>query len=270
VARQLVTLHDLFPYRFPNCHSRTFRIWYRTLHRTLALRKVRFAAVSQYTRDEIVSWLGVAPERVAIVPGGVGPQFRPIERAVCERTVLRLGLPRRYVMTLAVASQRKNLVRLVDAWRLVRAADQGIELVLAGGTVSRRVSGYALPDRAWLELQGVRVVDHIPEADLPAVYSEAMALVMPSLAEGFGLPALEALCCGTPIVVSANSALVEVFGQLGASLVDPYDVQSIADGITRVLTSPAAYRPADPAAISRRHTWSESAGRLIDALAAFD
>jgi glycosyltransferase involved in cell wall biosynthesis len=126
-----------------------------------------------------------------------------------------------------------------------------------------------LPDRSWLELQGVRAVAHIPEADLPAVYSEAMALVMPSLAEGFGLPALEALCCGTPIVVSANSALVEMFGHLGASLIDPYDVRSIADGITRVLTSPAAYRPADPAAISRRHSWCASAGRLIDALAAF-
>ena len=92
VARQLVTLHDLFPYRFPDYHSRTFRIWYRTLHRALALRGVRFAAVSQYTRDEIVSLLGVAPERVAIVPGGVGPQFRPIERAVCERTSAATGI----------------------------------------------------------------------------------------------------------------------------------------------------------------------------------
>ena len=269
VARQLVTLHDLFPYRFPDYHSRRFRIWYRTLHRALALRGVHFAAVSQYTRDEIVSLLGVAPERVAIVPGGVGPQFRPIERAVCERTVLRLGLPRRYIMTLAAASQRKNLARLVHAWHLVRATDQGIELVLAGGTVSRRVSGRPLPDRAWLKTQGVHAVDHIPEADLPAVYSAARALVMPSLAEGFGLPALEALCCGTPIVVSANSALVEMFGQLGASLIDPYDVRSIADGIARVLASPAAYRPADPAAINRGHSWSESAGRLVDALAAF-
>ena len=270
VRRQLVTLHDLFPYRFPEYHTRAFRVWYRTLHRTLTLRGVRFAAVSQYTRDEIISLLGVAPERVAIVPGGVGAQFRPIARAAAERSALRLGLPRRYVMTLAVASQRKNLARLVDAWHLVRAGNQGIELVLAGGTVGRRVSGYALPDRAWLEARGVRVVDHIPEADLPAVYNAATTLVMPSLAEGFGLPALEALCCGTPIVVSANSALVETFGQLGASLVDPYNVRSIADGIMRVLASPATYRPADPAAIGRQHAWSESAGRLIAALAEFD
>jgi glycosyltransferase involved in cell wall biosynthesis len=270
VARQLVTLHDMFPYRFPNFHSHAFRAWYGLLQRALTRRGVRFAAVSQYTRDEVVRVLGVAPERVAIVPGGVGAQFRPIERAVADRTVLRLGLPRGYVITLAVASQRKNLARLVDAWHLVRAGDQGIELVLAGGTVGRRLSGYALPDRAWLEGQGVRLVDHIPESDLPAVYSAATALVMPSLAEGFGLPALEALCCGTPIVVSANSALVETFGQLGASLVDPYDVRSIADGIMRVLASPAAYRPADPAAISRQHAWSQSAGRLIAALAAFD
>ncbi len=270
VTRQLVTLHDLFPYRFPEYHSRAFRVWYRTLHRALMLRGVRFAAVSQYTRDEIVHLLGVAPERIAIVPGGVGDQFRPIARAVADQTVLRLGLPRRYVMTLAVASQRKNLARLIDAWHLVRARDQGIELVLAGGTIGRRLSGYALPDRAWLEGQGVRTVDHIPEADLPAVYSAATALAMPSLAEGFGLPALEALCCGTPIVVSANSALVETFGQLGASLVDPYNVRSIAEGIARVLASPAAYRPADPAAISRQHAWSESAGCLIAALAAFD
>ena len=173
-------------------------------------------------------------------------------------------------MALAVASRRKNLTRLVDAWQVVRAGDDGIELVLAGGTVDRRLGRYVLPDRASLELQGVRVIDHIPEADLPAVYSAATALVMPSLAEGFGLPPLEALCCGTPIVVSANSALIEMFAQQGASLVDPYDVRSIADGIKRVLASPAAYRPADPAAIRRRYSWCASADRLVDALAAFD
>ena len=270
VTRQLVTLHDMFPYRFPEYHSHAFRAWYRLLQRALARRGVRFAAVSQYTRDEVVRVLGVPPERVAIVPGGVGAQFRPIERAVTERTVLRLGLPRRYVLALAVASRRKNLARLVDAWRVVRAADDGIELVLAGGTVDRRIGRYVLPDRASLELQGVRVLDHIPETDLPAVYGAATALVMPSLAEGFGLPPLEALCCGTPIVVSANSALVEMFAQLGASLVDPYSVRSIAEGIRRVLASPDAYRPADPAAISSRHSWSQSAERLIAALAAFD
>jgi glycosyltransferase involved in cell wall biosynthesis len=159
---------------------------------------------------------------------------------------------------------------LVDAWHHVRAADDGIELVLAGGTVDRRLGSYALPDRASLEVQGVLAVDHIPEADLPAVYSAATALVMPSLAEGFGLPPLEALCCGTPVVVSANSALFETFAQLGASLVDPYNVRSIADGIMRVLASPTTYRPADPAAISRQHAWSESAERLIAALAPFD
>ena len=270
VKRQLVTLHDLFPYRFPDFHSRAFRIWYRSLHRALVLRGVRFAAVSQYTRDEIVSLLGVTPERVAIVPGGVTPEFRPIAKPVADRTALRLGLPPRFVMTLAAASRRKNLERLVDAWQLVRVRDQGIELVLAGGTVDRRLSRYALPDRAWLAGRGVRAVEHIPEADLPAVYNAATALAMPSLAEGFGLPALEALCCGTPVVVSANSALVETFGQLGASLVDPYDVRSIADGIMRVLGSPSVYRPADPAAIARQHAWSESAGRLIAALDAFD
>jgi glycosyltransferase involved in cell wall biosynthesis len=270
VKRQLVTLHDLFPYRFPDFHSRAFRVWYRSLHRALVLRGVRFAAVSQYTRDEIVSLLGVTPERVAIVPGGVTPEFRPIAKPVADRTALRLGLPPRFVMTLAAASRRKNLERLVDAWQLVRVRDQGIELVLAGGTVDRRLSRYALPDRAWLAGRGVCAVEHIPEADLPAVYNAATALAMPSLAEGFGLPALEALCCGTPVVVSANSALVETFGQLGASLVDPYDVRSIADGIMRVLASPSVYRPADPAAIGRQHAWSESAGRLIAALDAFD
>jgi glycosyltransferase involved in cell wall biosynthesis len=270
VARQLVTLHDMFPSRFPEYHSHAFRAWYRVLHRALAHRGVHFAAVSQYTRDEVIRVLGVAPERVAIVPGGVGAQFRPIERAIADRTVQRLGLPHRYVIALAVASRRKNLARLVDAWHAVRAGDDGIELVLAGGTVDQRLGSYALPDRASLERQGVRVVDHIAEADLPAVYSAATALVMPSLAEGFGLPPLEALCCGTPIVVSANSALIETFGQLGASLIDPYNIQSIAEGIMRVLASPAAYRPADPAAIRNQHSWSKSAGRLIAALAAFD
>ena len=224
----------------------------------------------QYTRDEIVSLLGVAPERVAIVPGGVGAQFRPITKAIADPTVLRLGLPRRYVMTLAAASQRKNVARLVEAWRLVRAGDEGIELVLAGGTVGRRLSDYALPDRAWLARQGVRAVDHIPEADLPAVYNAATALVMPSLAEGFGFQRLRHCAAAPRLSYRRIRHWSRPSGNSEPALIDPYDVRSIAGGIMRVLASPAAYRPADPAAISKQYAWSESAACLITALAAFD
>ncbi|HET6175234.1 MAG TPA: glycosyltransferase family 1 protein [Gaiellales bacterium] len=268
--RQLVTLHDMFVFRFPSHHTRSFRVWYKTLHRLLVQRGVSFAAVSQYTRDEISNTLGVDPDKIAIVPDGVSERFRLLDRAQARVTAQRMGLFGRYALCLAVASERKNLGRLIDAWRVVRTTSPDVQLVLAGGASFKRLYGYSLPELNVLEPLGVRVVEHVPEADLPAIYSAAELVVMPSLAEGFGLPALEALACGTPVVVSANSALVENFASLGGVLVDPYSAASIASGLLRVLRERAAYAPHDPSGIAEAYSWPRAADRLLEALARVD
>jgi glycosyltransferase involved in cell wall biosynthesis len=264
--RQLVTLHDMFPYSFRQFHTRAFRLWYRAVHRGLALRRVRFAAVSAYTRDEIVRYLGVPAESISIVPNGIGERFRRVEESAAREVAGRLGFPPRYVLSLGAASGRKNIDRLIAAWSQVRQAYPGVELVLAGGTPPARIFAASRSSGEGRLADGVRRVERIPEGDLPAIYSAADALVMPSLAEGFGLPPLEAAACGTPIVVSGNSALVEVFGPAGAVLVDPYSIDSIAHGVMEALGAPSSIAAPDRARLVSGYSWSRSAERLMVAL----
>lgn len=267
VARQIVTVHDMFPYSFPQHHQRSFRSWYKVMHRGLVFRGARFAAVSLYTRDEITRYLRVPAEEIFLVPNGVGTRFQTIDRAVARESVARLGIRGRFVLALGTASARKNFTRLADSWRLVRRRFPDVELVLAGSAGNSRIFDHSQPDERLTPGDGVRRVGHVSDADLPAIYGAAEALVMPSLAEGFGLPPLEALACGTPIVVSANSALVEMFAPVGAVLVDPYSIESIAGGVICALDAAQAVGQRNVSALIAEYTWSRAAERLLAAVA---
>jgi glycosyltransferase involved in cell wall biosynthesis len=121
-------------------------------------------------------------------------------------------------------SVRKNLVRLLDAWKTVQISIRDVKLVLIGGSYP----GFRDPGLRREDLSpGVRLMGYVPEKDLPGLYAGALALVIPSLYEGFGLPVLEAMACGTPVVASAGGALSEVVGEAGV-LVNPYDTREIA------------------------------------------
>jgi len=225
----VLTVHDLAILRSPEAFPR----WHR-LYGTLGLRKVLRAAdaviaVSQFTRDEVVELVGIAPERVRVVPNGVDPVF------TSEGDVAGGD----YVLAVATLEPRKNLGRTVDAARLA-----GVELRVVGA-------------RGWGGVEVDGWVGELPDPELAALYRGARCVVCASLYEGFGLPVLEAMACGTPVVTSRGTAMEEVAGE-AAVLVDPLDAASIASGMAEAAARRDELVPAGLARASE-FSWSHSA-----------
>ena len=215
--RNVVVIHDAAAIRYPDAYSRAYVAYQRRLLPTLARRARLIITVSEFSRGELVEVLGAAPERIRVIPEGVDERmFAAASTAAVSK---RFGLDRPYVLALGTFSARNNLSILGVAARALR--ERGIELVAAG---SER--GYL---RGGSEL-GARRLGYIPDGELPSMYAGARALVMPSHYEGFGLPCLEAMACGIPVVASTRGALPETVGD-AALLVDPDDAGGFAEGL---------------------------------------
>jgi glycosyltransferase involved in cell wall biosynthesis len=250
--RTVLVLHDVAPLRDPRWYSGAYVRWQRAILPRIARRARLVVTPSAFSRAEIVELLGVAPERVRVVPGGVDARFRPGADAAAARAATGLA-DRPYVLTVASRTARKNLVALDLAAQ--RLAARGVDLVAAGGDRPQ------FRDHA--PIGHVRALGHVDDAVLPGLYAGAAAFVLPSLHEGFGLTALEALASGTPVVASARGALPEVCGA-AAQLVDPADAEEIAEALERALDDPAPWRAAGPAQAAPL-TWDATA-RALDGL----
>jgi glycosyltransferase involved in cell wall biosynthesis len=192
-------------------------------------------AISEATRRDVIRLLGVEPHRVVTIPCGADARFRPH----LDPTELRAfrdanDLPEHFMLYLGTIEPRKNLIRLMDAYAEVqRRVREPWPLILAGGAGWGVEEIRAHADRLRLGPR-LRFAGYVEEAEIPLWYNAADLFVYPSEYEGFGLPALEALACGTPVVTSDRSSLPEVVGEC-AILVNPSDPTSIADGIVRAI-----------------------------------
>jgi glycosyltransferase involved in cell wall biosynthesis len=250
-SRTAVVIHDVAPLREPEWYSDLYVRWQRAILPRIARRAGLVIAPSAFSRDEVVALLGVPAARVAVVPGGVDARFTPAADPAPARAALALdGRP--YVLTVASRTARKNLGVLDLAAR--RLAERGVDLVAAGGDRPQfRGEG---------ETAGVRALGHVDDALLPGLYAGAAAFVLPSLYEGFGLTALEALAAGVPVVAADRGALPEVCGD-AAQLVDPTDGEAIAAALERALDDPGPWRAAGPPRAAPL-TWDATA-RGVDA-----
>jgi glycosyltransferase involved in cell wall biosynthesis len=190
-------------------------------------------AVSQHTKDMIVEHLGVSEDRIFVARHGVDPHFRRLPKADVEAYRARSGLQRPYLLFVGTAEPRKNLLRLVDAYaRLRHQGHDDLQLVVAGksawGSTALRehIDGLGLAPH-------VRLLGYVPAEDLPLLYNGADVFSLPSIAEGYGMPLLEAMACGVPVVASNLTALPEVFGDAAIG-VDPLDSDALAEAIDRV------------------------------------
>lgn len=232
----VVTIHDL---AFM-IDSSTFRMRSPTYLRamvTLAVRRAtRIITVSEWTRKDVIRLLGADPERVVSVHNGVDPDYRVIDdRRAIEAFRRGHGLDGPFILYLGTIEPRKNLIRLIDAYvEIRRRGHTEWPLVLAGGMgplhgpIREHAAATGLSER------DLRFAGFVPAEEMPLWYNSAGLFVYPSQYEGFGLPALEALSCGTPVVTSNRSSLPEVVGDAGV-LVDPLSVTAIADGMQRVI-----------------------------------
>ena len=215
----VVVIHDLAPFHDPDWFGRAYGAWHRALIPRIARRARLVIAPSEHVRDELIELLGVDPGRVRPIAPGVDAAFA--EPPAPEPLLRRLGLEQPYVLALGTDSPRKNL-GLLDRIAPALAAE-GLRVAIAGS--GRPYLPGSAPGSA-------RRLGYVPDADLPALYAGAAAFAMPSLYEGFGLPCLEAMAAGTPVVAADRAALPEACGE-AALLADPNDADAFAAALIR-------------------------------------
>ena len=267
--RVVLTVHDLAFKRFPETAPHGTRWWLARLDRALE-RAARIIVVSESTRRDLIDLYRVDPARVTVVPLGVdGSVFRPADPEVVAAVRSRFGIDGPYLLYLGGIEPRKNLPNLLAAF--ARLTPQ-LSLVIAGSGVGWNPEGTDLLGQALAGLpDGVRTRVHrtgyVSESEKVALLSGAEAFVYPSLYEGFGLPVLEAMACGTPVVTSNVSSLPEVAGD-AAVLVDPADPAAIAEGIDRSLGDVELHLRLVAAGLERaeRFSWEETARRTTEVL----
>ena len=242
----VLSIFDLIHLRYPREYSRIHPLYYRHVVRPLVRRARAVVTLSEASKRDLVSMLGADPERVHVTPLAAETRFTPQPSEAIARVCTAHDLAPGYVLHLSNYRRHKNAEGVVRAFARLRKEGTRASLVLAGSPPASF--------RAWLRCEGldegVRVLGHVDDADLPALYAGARAFVFPSRCEGFGLPPLEAMACGTPVVVSNVSSLPEVVGDAGL-LVDPEDEATIARAMADLLSSEALH--ADLSARGRAH-----------------
>jgi glycosyltransferase involved in cell wall biosynthesis len=231
--RQVLTVHDVASIDHPEWFDAKFAAWYRWLTPRLVKRVARVITISEFSRQRLALVADADPESIAVIPPGVDERFfpRPAEEILAVRK--KLGIPsENYVLSLGSLEPRKNLPRLMEAWsRCVRRFGGEVSLVVAGAPGKKHIfRGLKLDHPP----PHVHTVGFVNDDDLPALYSGAIALVYPSMYEGFGLPVLEAMACGTVPIAGNSTSLPEVTGDAGI-LVDALDVEAIAHAIISIV-----------------------------------
>jgi len=231
----VVTVHDLGYLYYPEAHRLLDRIYLDLSTRYNARAASHLIADSSVTKRDLIERYGIKPDKITVVyPGYDETIFQPVrDEEAIEAVKTRYDIVSDYILFVGTLQPRKNLACLIEAFSNLQSPISNLQLVIAGkkGWLYKEV--FQQVENLGLEGSAV-FTDYVPEGDLPALLSGARLFVFPSLYEGFGLPVLEAIACGTPVVCSNASSLPEVVGD-AAVLVDPMDVEGLAMAIERVL-----------------------------------
>ncbi len=259
----VVTFHDMTFFLYPNVHQAYKRLFFRTLMPIAARRATALIAISESTCQDMTRVLAVPPAKISVIPYGIAPDFRPVPASMSADARRRFGLPNPCIVYVGNLEPRKNLVALLQAF--ARLVERGLphSLVLVGSRgwhdddIFSTSRSLRLADR-------VLFLGYVPQAELPAIYGAADAFIYPSLYEGFGLPLLEAMACGVPVVTSNVSSMPEVVADAGI-LVDPHSVDALADGLQRVVTDRSLHDELSRKGLERAKlfTWDRTARETL-------
>jgi glycosyltransferase involved in cell wall biosynthesis len=263
-AARVVTIHDMSLRLYPRCHPPRRRLINRPLQSVAAWLADAVVAVSESTRRDLLALQDIPAARVSVVPEAAGPTFTviidPVRRA---RIRMRYALPPRFALYVGAIEPRKNLPRLVDAFAAARRRGLSHDLVCVGpyGWASRDL--YAHVDRLGLQ-HSVHFTGYLAAEDLPVVYNLADFFVFPSIYEGFGLPVIEAMACGTPAITSRSSSLQEIAAD-AALTVDPHDVDALTEALVTLASDADLRHELSQRGLrrAREFSWSRSAREVL-------
>ena len=253
-SRSVLTIHDLIHLIFPNDYGWKYRWYYRLLVRPAVARSRRVFTVSESSRQDIVAYLGGQKARIDVIPNGLDSFWGP--RPEDPEFLKRYGLADGFVLFVGNDRPHKNFPRVLEVFRrLVREETYPGKLVVVGLS----------PDPIPAELSGRLVaLPYCPDQELAQFYSSAHLLMAPSLYEGFGLPVLEAMACGCPVLVSRTASLPEITGTAGLT-VDPLQVEDIWSGLKQILTDPVRRQKMIRAGLdqARLYSWKATAQKVL-------
>ncbi len=262
-ARTVVTIHDLSFLRLPDCSSPALLEYLMSAVPRSVARADIILADSQSTQQDLVDLMGVSAERIRVVYPAVDETFMRSDQAGVMAVRARHQIDGPYILSLGTLQPRKNYVRLIEAFQMLKQTS-GIphRLVIGGGPGWLYEPIYETIERLGLQNQ-VQMLGYVDESDLPALYTGADVFCFPSLYEGFGIPVLEAMACGTPVVASNTSSLPEAAGD-AALLVSPTDTDALADALGRAIDDTDLRAQLVQSGLSQcqRFSWRDSAGVL--------
>jgi len=264
----VVSIHDLSFEHLPLTFKRRSRMQLRFTVRSSARRAAQILALSESARQDIIETYGISPERVTMIPLAAPAHFAPVtDEKELQRVRHTYGIAGDYILSVGSIQPRKNLTRLVRAFTSLRRARSGVKLpklVLVG-------------KKGWLYDETLRVIaesgigneilltGYVSEADLPALYSGAICFVYASYFEGFGLPPLEAMKCGTPVIVGNQTSLPEVVGDAGL-LVNPFDEGEMTAALAQLIDNPDLRNQLRVKGLNRagQFSWQDTARRTLE------
>ena len=260
----IVTVHDMSLRLYPHCHPVRRLLLNRPLMHVAIRQAEAIVTVSHSARRDLLRVHGVAPERVSVVHEAASPAFQPItDRATLERAREKYGLPPRFALYVGTIEPRKNLMRLVDAFADARVQGIPHHLVCVGpyGWSSRDLAGRI--ERLGIK-DAVHFTGYVDFNDLPAIYNLGEFFVFPSLYEGFGLPVVEAMASGVPVLTSNTSSLGEIAGD-AAETIDPSSTEALAAAIYRLATTPELRIELVRRGLerSRSFSWAQTAKEML-------
>lgn len=264
-VKTVLTVHDLSFVRVPDSASPSLKAYLDVVVPRSAKRATHILADSIATKDDLLSLYGIPSSKITVLLSGVNSIFtRSIDHSLVmtTRSKYRIG-KEPYIFTIGTVQPRKNYIRLIQALKILHTVGLKVHLVISGG------KGW-LDDPIYTEItntglhQFIHFIGYADDKDLPSLYSGSVCFAFPSLYEGFGLPVLEAMACGSPVLTSNISSLPEVAGD-AALMVDPYDVEAIADGLKKLIEDNLLRETLINKGLTRakEFTWQKSAHQLL-------
>jgi len=257
-GRHIVTIHDMSVYAGPEWFSRSFLAKYYAFLPIVANRSYHILTVSEFSKSEIIRYLKVKPSKVSVGYNGVGELFIPSNQNDVQNVKEKYKLDRKYVLSVGTLEPRKNLKTLIEAWKISGLAESH-DLILVGGKVN--IFSNAGFEDSEFETHSIRLMGYVSDLDLASLYSGAAGFVYLSLYEGFGLPILESLSCGCPVLASDIPVFRELFNPW-VMFTEHTNVASVSKSLIKLVNNPIL--PPPRFQLQEKFNWNQTSKVIKD------